>query len=123
MERTKRPQIPSFGDWNYYNEIPITQYFESAMQAGIMRSSHCSEEEEGERESRGAFYLAPPVKPTHHQSRPKERRSGAVKQKKKVAIKPVDEDLYKIPPELIQKPRRNLLRSLFNGCLGLNCVA
>lgn len=35
-----------------------------------------------------------------------ERRSGAEKQRKKVAIKPVDEDLYKIPPELIQKPRR-----------------
>jgi hypothetical protein len=41
------------------------------MQAGLVRSSHCSEEEEGE--SRGAFYLASPVKPTHRQSRPKVR--------------------------------------------------
>ncbi|KAJ1685687.1 hypothetical protein LUZ63_017077 [Rhynchospora breviuscula] len=121
MEKSRRPQIPSFGDWNYYNELPITQYFESAMQAGLVRSSHCSEEEEGE--NRGAFYLASPAKPTYRQSHPKERRSVVEKQRKRVAVKPVDEDLYKIPPELIKKPRRNFLRSLLTGCLGLNCIA
>nr|CAD1820297.1 unnamed protein product [Ananas comosus var. bracteatus] len=41
------------------------------------------------------------------------------------APKAVDEDLYKIPPEfLYEKPRRKkLLRNLWSGCLGLNCVA
>ncbi|KAJ4766176.1 ubiquitin hydrolase [Rhynchospora pubera] len=122
MEKSRRPQIPSFGDWNYYNELPITQYFESAMQAGLVRSSHCSEEEEGE--NRGTFYLASPVKPTYRQSHPKVRKFSSLRgQEKRVAVKPVDEDLYKIPPELIKKPRRNFLRSLLTGCLGLNCMA
>jgi hypothetical protein len=27
-------QIPAFGDWDYANELPITQYFESSRQSG-----------------------------------------------------------------------------------------
>ncbi|KAK8923675.1 hypothetical protein KSP39_PZI019340 [Platanthera zijinensis] len=36
----------------------------------------------------------------------------------------VDEDLYKIPPELFcQTPKRKrLVRKLLSGCMGLNCV-
>ncbi|GAB2218530.1 hypothetical protein Droror1_Dr00001757 [Drosera rotundifolia] len=30
-------QIPAFGDWDYDNELPITQYFESAREAGLIR--------------------------------------------------------------------------------------
>ncbi|KAF8388510.1 hypothetical protein HHK36_027184 [Tetracentron sinense] len=29
--------IPAFGDWDYANDLPITQYFESATQAGLLR--------------------------------------------------------------------------------------
>jgi len=35
-------QIPAFGDWDYANELPITQYFECARQAGLIRYSSSS---------------------------------------------------------------------------------
>ncbi|GAB4835440.1 hypothetical protein Ancab_000347 [Ancistrocladus abbreviatus] len=37
-------QIPAFGDWDNVNEMPITQYFESARQAGLLRYSSSSGE-------------------------------------------------------------------------------
>lgn len=37
-------QIPAFGDWDYANDLPITQYFESARQAGLIRYSSSSGE-------------------------------------------------------------------------------
>ncbi|KAJ3671938.1 hypothetical protein LUZ60_008017 [Juncus effusus] len=132
MEKMRRPQIPSFGDWNQYNELPITQYFESAIQAGLVRTSQCSEEG-----GRDLLYFSSPVKPTYqyqYQYNEPKIRKGVEKQyvnsdkiqqrKQQVAVRPVDEDLYKIPPELLrQKPKRRFLRSLLTGCLGLNCVA
>ncbi|KAL6132456.1 hypothetical protein ACLB2K_064699 [Fragaria x ananassa] len=36
--------IPAFGDWDYANELPITQYFECARQAGLIRFSSSSGE-------------------------------------------------------------------------------
>lgn len=35
-------QIPAFGNWEYVNDLPITQYFESARQAGLFRYSNSS---------------------------------------------------------------------------------
>ncbi|KAK8541923.1 hypothetical protein V6N13_137497 [Hibiscus sabdariffa] len=35
--RKRSGQIPAFGDWDYANELPITQYFECARQAGLVR--------------------------------------------------------------------------------------
>ncbi|KAG8478977.1 hypothetical protein CXB51_028876 [Gossypium anomalum] len=37
-------QIPAFGDWDNANELPITQYFECARQAGLIRFSSSSGE-------------------------------------------------------------------------------
>lgn len=42
----KSGQIPAFGNWEYANELPITQYFECARQAGLIRPTssalcHC----------------------------------------------------------------------------------
>lgn len=40
----RRRQIPAFGKWNQHSddEVPITQYFESAVQAGLLvRPAHC----------------------------------------------------------------------------------
>jgi hypothetical protein len=35
QQRRRRRHIPAFGEWNQQcEELPITQYFESAMQAG-----------------------------------------------------------------------------------------
>lgn len=37
-------QIPAFGNWDYANDLPITQYFECARQAGLVRFSSSSGE-------------------------------------------------------------------------------
>ncbi|KAI5423931.1 hypothetical protein KIW84_030232 [Lathyrus oleraceus] len=36
--------IPAFGNWDFANELPITQYFENARQAGLIRYSSSSGE-------------------------------------------------------------------------------
>ncbi|XP_074311702.1 uncharacterized protein LOC141647426 isoform X2 [Silene latifolia] len=36
-KKMRGSQIPGFGNWDYDNELPITQYFESARQAGLSR--------------------------------------------------------------------------------------
>ncbi|XP_020106605.1 uncharacterized protein LOC109722853 isoform X1 [Ananas comosus] len=162
--------IPAFGDWDDCDDLPITQYFESAAQAGLLRGRSFQEPPAA---AGHAFNLsAEPVCPTYRQHRrrcrpnddhPRKqvRRSGVVEReyvqcgvkeqqqrkqqlqgrvvvaqnivvaagpsprKPPRAPKAVDEDLYKIPPEfLYEKPRRKkLLRNLWSGCLGLNCVA
>ncbi|GMG99888.1 hypothetical protein Nepgr_001728 [Nepenthes gracilis] len=55
MCRRGGSQIPAFGDWEYVNELPITQYFESARQAGLLRYSSSS----GECDPRSAPVAAP----------------------------------------------------------------
>ncbi|CAL9157994.1 unnamed protein product [Musa hybrid cultivar] len=160
-----RPHIPAFGSWDYCDDLPITQYFESAMQAGLVRGRPFGED---------ADFLkvtADTVKPTHHHhhhhhhqrkvlnllpgtrvlrlfalilahqvKKPGERQYQQGQQRKQGkasdvtaqatprrprAAKAVDEDLYKIPPELLyQKPKRKrLLKGLWSGCLGLHCTA
>ncbi|XP_078171282.1 uncharacterized protein LOC144565400 isoform X2 [Carex rostrata] len=90
MEKTKRPQIPSFGDWNYYTE---------GKKGGLERDY---------------------TKKANAKQRKEVRRAGDV------AVNPVDEDLYKIPPELLnEKPRRrSSVKSWLTGCIGLSrCLA
>ncbi|XP_074586742.1 uncharacterized protein LOC141842435 [Curcuma longa] len=115
-----RRQIPAFGNWNYSDE-PITQRFESA-DGELVKYEEAA---------------AAPVKPVACQK--KVRKGGGEKGKKQRACearvaaermprrapKAVDEDLYKIPPELLcRKPKRWTQNwSLWRPCLGLNCVA
>ncbi|MBA0716248.1 hypothetical protein Golax_015092, partial [Gossypium laxum] len=160
-------QIPAFGDWDNANELPITQYFECARQAGLIRFSSSSGESnpyvaaydlyetaDSRKHSRN---LAPPRKQA---SRVREKGGAHVKEQKKAGRvcdvtepprkyyqhphhhvslsvnndnttssnskhpkydavpppnpkrlpvrppKPVDEDLYKIPPELLHSSKR-----------------
>lgn len=44
QEWKRSGQIPAFGNWDFANEMPITQYFESARQAGLIRYSSSSGE-------------------------------------------------------------------------------
>ncbi|ONK58803.1 uncharacterized protein A4U43_C09F16800 [Asparagus officinalis] len=148
---TRRVQIPAFGDWDYCDEMPITQYFESAMQAGLIRGHFFADEDAGLFKAHPPPAPAPPPrsKPAprskkvkgggggggekrQQQAKEQLRKQGRVydltpqsPRKPARAPKAVDEDLYKIPPELLrQKPKRKrMLRKLLSGCLGLNCVA
>ncbi|KAL5566779.1 hypothetical protein UlMin_029943 [Ulmus minor] len=159
----KSGQIPAFGDWDYANELPITQYFECARQAGLIRYSSSSGDSDPY--ARGDLYavdhpqkpvrtVAPPVRKT----RGREKRCPHVKEQKKQAKvcdvtepprngkphhvphirqtqlndvvsrphrppKPVDEDLYKIPPELLHSSRRKKRLGIFSRCLVPTCTS
>ncbi|XP_073014088.1 uncharacterized protein [Typha latifolia] len=132
MKRTS--QIPAFGHWDYCDELPMTQYFESAIQAGLFHRHYLGEDGD-------LFKVKPPTYRHLHGSQNKVRNGGVEKQQRKqgsvcdvgvgrsprkvrAVPKAVDEDLYKIPPELLyQKPKtKRLLRKLWSGCLGINCI-
>ncbi|KAM3691320.1 hypothetical protein ACJW31_08G006600 [Castanea mollissima] len=169
-------QIPAFGDWDNANELPITQYFECARQAGLIRYSSSSSGETDHRPYvRGDLYavdfnkqsrsVPPSRKTTRERSdggvreREREKRYNhnyhpqqKVKTAKKVcdvtepstktthataatttqndavplppASKPIDEDLYKIPPELLlHTSKRKKILGFFSKCLAPACAA
>lgn len=170
MDEWKRSgQIPAFGDWEHANEMPITQYFECARQAGLIRYSSSGE---CDQYMRGDLYathfkkpsreLAPPRKARVRQRRvphgnkePKkqgkvcdvtepprkqqhqqktmsmynvsENKNGvSVHPRPKLSVrppKPVDEDLYKIPPELLRSSKRKKKVTGFFSCLVPACAS
>lgn len=40
----KRHPLPSFGYWDYYDELLSAHYFESAVQAGVIRGHYFGED-------------------------------------------------------------------------------
>ncbi|THU58943.1 hypothetical protein C4D60_Mb03t19800 [Musa balbisiana] len=111
---TKSHQFPAFGCWDHCDELPITQYFESAVQAGLIGRHYFGEDGD-------LFKVSTQVKKGGHgggenhlgkeQQMKQERASDLTLQitprRPRRAPKAVDEDLYKIPPELLhQKPKR-----------------
>ncbi|KAG2628852.1 uncharacterized protein LOC120699294 isoform X2 [Panicum virgatum] len=152
--RRRRQQIPVFGEWNQQQceELPMTQYFESAMQAGlVVRAGRCCYHHGGTEaaalSSRSPSGSPPPHKPakkarsameSHQQQQvvhavSRRRQQGAPlvadggprAPRRPRVVRSVDEDLYKVHPDLLPKkgkPRKNV-RSLWMGCVGLNCVA
>ncbi|XP_021742685.1 uncharacterized protein LOC110708777 [Chenopodium quinoa] len=161
-------QIPAFGNWEYVNDLPITQYFECARQAGLIRysssSGECCDNHHNHNHNQNQhpnddLYTVDFIKPRPKQGKGREKRAGnnahvkegnrkqagkvfdvtvteipsseagvkrqprqavtAVKKKQQQyqydagsaapprrAPKAVDEDLYKIPPELLKRKRR-----------------
>ncbi|RRT46157.1 hypothetical protein B296_00035577 [Ensete ventricosum] len=142
----KSHQFPAFGCWDHCNELPITQYFESAVQAGLIGQHYFGEDGD-------LFKVPTQVRPAYHHHHHRkvrthhpnlfsfqlaltvwfyvkrgghgggEKNFGKEQQMKQERIgdltlqttprrprrapKAVDEDLYKIPPELLrQKPKR-----------------
>ncbi|KAK7337984.1 hypothetical protein VNO77_18578 [Canavalia gladiata] len=155
MDECKRSgQIPAFGNWDYANDLPITQYFETARQAGLVRYSSSSGESDRD------LYALPFHKPqptrniSTSSALKKGCRNGMVKEKENMkmnlrkqgkvcdvteqgrkpvrkhlhdavprspphrrAPKPVDEDLYKIPPELLRTTKRKKMLGFISKCL------
>ncbi|CAH8380989.1 unnamed protein product [Eruca vesicaria subsp. sativa] len=149
--KKKSGQIPRFGDWEDANEMPITQYFENARQAGLLRHhNHFTTSSSSTATSSSSSSSAEALKLGSHHTRPRHphpsRQTAGTKEKRgpqrrvrdvssqtdKYYVdvtgvkhdvapasrppKPVDEDLYKIPPELIYSSRRKR-RSGFLACL------
>ncbi|XP_008674181.1 uncharacterized protein [Zea mays] len=144
----RRRQIPAFGRWNQHTDE--AGYLESAVQAGLVRPGHCYHDDGGNEVVLFRSSASPPphkpakkVRSTmeghghHHQvqveagSR-KQRpfvagdgsRSRAAKPRPRVVRAAVDEDLYIVPSDMSRKKKgRKHVRSMWMGCVGLNCVA
>uniref|UniRef100_A0A0E0FD36 RIN4 pathogenic type III effector avirulence factor Avr cleavage site domain-containing protein n=1 Tax=Oryza meridionalis TaxID=40149 RepID=A0A0E0FD36_9ORYZ len=139
MKKGRRRHIPAFGEWNQQcEELPITQYFDSAMEHGlVVTAGHYYHATAGEL----LFKVAgspPPQKPPKKASEEHKEWDGEPGgeeegwaicfvhgSRRPRVVRAVDEDLYKVPSELLRKKAkgRKHVRSLWMGCVGLNCVA
>ncbi|XVF32075.1 hypothetical protein REPUB_Repub17cG0050600 [Reevesia pubescens] len=132
----RRSHVPAFGSWDWNNDLPFTQCFESARQAGLLRYSYS---EDRDLYVAGDLYENDVVTPAMivvPRRRTKVRESHAKEGKKqswevcsdvkeppsptpmgRPTPKPVDEDLYKISPELLfAKPKKKRGLSFFSSC-------
>ncbi|GMI98619.1 hypothetical protein like AT5G48500 [Hibiscus trionum] len=128
-----RNHVPAFGSWDWNNDLPFTQCFESARQTGLLRYSYS---EDRDLYVAGDLYENDVVTPAMivvPRKRTKVRQSHVkegweVKQPAAAAAspipmskptpKPVDEDLYKISPDLLYaKTKKKKGLSLFSCCL------
>ncbi|KAK6141769.1 hypothetical protein DH2020_024486 [Rehmannia glutinosa] len=113
----RRSHVPAFGSWDCYDDLPFTQCFESAREAGLLRYSYSEERD---------LYVAGDLYDNHVVTPamivvPRRRGYGKEKEGKKdewvmcdcevksvasphrEAPKAVDEDLYKISPHLLRQ--------------------
>ncbi|KAI4356309.1 hypothetical protein L6164_000341 [Bauhinia variegata] len=139
----KRSHVPAFGSWDWNDSLPFTQCFESARQAGLLRYSY-SESEDRDLYVTGDLYENDVVTPAmivvprisakvRDQNGKEAKKQTWVKDVKEPCSppplprptpKPVDEDLYKISPELLYaKTRKKRGLSLFSSCLVPTCIA
>ncbi|KAJ8543647.1 hypothetical protein K7X08_025265 [Anisodus acutangulus] len=130
-------QIPVFGEWDKANELPITQYFECARQAGLIRHScHSSLEENPDLYFQKPHFFAIPNNAPHTKTKgainkkrcPEKKWTKSSGPQMKSAqrptnAKPVDEDLYKIPPHLLPGYKRKRMFGFFSRCFAPPCKA
>ncbi|KAJ8899501.1 hypothetical protein K2173_018475 [Erythroxylum novogranatense] len=129
-----RSHVPAFGSWDWNSDLPFTQCFESAGQAGMLRYSYS---EDRDLYVTGDVYENDVVTPAMivvPRRRTKLRKPPSDKEVKnqqswepaspvRPTPKPVDEDLYKIPHHLLYaktKKKRGL--GFFSSCLLPSCV-
>ncbi|KAK9282573.1 hypothetical protein L1049_005494 [Liquidambar formosana] len=142
MDDFGRSHVPAFGSWDCADNLPFTQCFESARQAGLLRYSYS---EDRDLYVAGDLYENDVVTPAMIvvPRRRTRARHPHVKESKKQSWetdvkeppspppvspprrhtpKPVDEDLYKIPPELLYaKPKKKGVFGFFSSCLLPTC--
>ncbi|KAK7286743.1 hypothetical protein RJT34_21959 [Clitoria ternatea] len=136
--------VPAFGSWDWNDNLPFTECFESARQTGFLRYSY-SEPEDRDLYVTGDLYQNDVVTPAMivvPRTRQKVRGQNEKEAKKKnwesnnvkeppsptpmprPTPKPVDEDLYKISPELLYaKTRKKRGLCFFPSCLLPTCFA
>ncbi|CAN4115235.1 unnamed protein product [Withania somnifera] len=130
--KTSVVQIPVFGEWDKANDLPITQYFESARQAGLIRHSCHSSLQQNPFHHQTHFYAShTKTKEAINKKRcPKQKCTRKVEKGRKESgtmksndAKPVDEDLYKIPPHLLPGYKRKRMFGFLSRCLAPPCKA
>ncbi|KAG8089729.1 hypothetical protein GUJ93_ZPchr0011g27001 [Zizania palustris] len=145
-ERVRRRRIPAFGEWNYDHDggcgygygggdWPVTQYFDSAMQAGLVialppaspkppkkavkwidSGALAEDAEEGdEKQQKVVVGLAVAAAEQHGARKPARRLAddagahAAYHYKACRPVKAVDQDLYEIPPDMLcHNPRKRV---------------
>ncbi|XP_057482827.1 uncharacterized protein LOC130769640 [Actinidia eriantha] len=152
MDDFWRGHVPAFGSWDCNNDLPFTQCFESAREAGLLRYSYSEDRDlyvAGDlyqndvvtpamivvpcRRAKAAHPHAKQVKKQEEETwvvcdvkqppSPSPTPTVAAARPRK-APKPVDEDLYKISPELLYaKPKRKRGLGLFSSCLMPPCAS
>ncbi|KAL5562205.1 hypothetical protein UlMin_031952 [Ulmus minor] len=144
MEEYRRAHVPVFGSWDWNDDVPFTECFESARQAGLLRYSY-SEPEDRDLYVAGDLYENDVVTPAmivvprrrakvrdHHVKEAKHQGwvTDDVKEPPspppfpRPTPKPVDEDLYKISPGLLYaKHKKKRGFGFFSSCLLPTCIA
>ncbi|CAK8544849.1 unnamed protein product [Lathyrus sativus] len=133
-------QIPAFGNWENANELPITQYFENARQAGLIRYSSSSGDTDPDlygvdfkklgkttrnrettmrKQSKVYDVTEHPRKPMNNKKKTLHVNDVVVRKAPLPTRlpKPVDEDLYKISPELLRTTKRKKMLGFISKCL------
>ncbi|XP_047159433.1 uncharacterized protein LOC124829892 [Vigna umbellata] len=135
--------IPEFGNWDLTNDFPITRYFECATQPRPLRYTSSSAEtrlhnkpprplrNHTKQETRNKGRRCPHGKGKAYvdkeQSRKPNRRRKHMQVQQEDNVrrtpKPVDEDLYKIPPELLHTSnKRKKIMGFISKCfVQLSC--
>ncbi|OAY32897.1 uncharacterized protein LOC110630405 isoform X2 [Manihot esculenta] len=146
-----RNNIPAFGSWDWKDDLPFTQCFESAREGGLIRYSYSEDRDlyvAGDLYENDvvtpAMIVVPRRRAKVRQSRVKEERKKQQKSwvvndmkeppsptappqpnpaKARPTPKPVDEDLYTLSPQLLYaKPNKKRGLCFFSSCLLPNCV-
>ncbi|GFZ01838.1 hypothetical protein Acr_15g0004470 [Actinidia rufa] len=151
MDDFWRGHVPAFGSWDCNDDLPFTQCFESARQAGLLRYSYSQDRDlyvAGDLYQNDVVTPAMIVVPRRRAKVGRYSQPHAKKVKKqeetwvvcdvkqppspptppatpRKAPKAVDEDLYKISPELLfaKPPKRKRGLGLFSSCLMPTCAS
>lgn len=134
--------MPAFGSWDWNSDLPFTQCFESARQAGLLRYSYSEDRDlyvAGDLYENDVVTPAMIVVPRRRTKAREQRQNAKEKQSWKVndevmepaspipisrpTPKPVDEDLYKISPHLLySKSKKKGVLGFFSSCLLPTCL-
>ncbi|CAK8560099.1 unnamed protein product [Lathyrus sativus] len=136
----KRNHVPAFGSWDWNDNLPFTQCFESARQGGFLHYSYNSENEDQDLYVAGDLYdnhVVTPAMIVVPRRREKLRSQNEKDEKNqnwmnnvmneaamsRPTPKPVDEDLYKISPDLLYvKTTKKRGLCFFPSCLFPTCI-
>eukprot|EP00262_Sarcandra_glabra_P012139 TRINITY_DN3063_c0_g1_i4.p1 TRINITY_DN3063_c0_g1~~TRINITY_DN3063_c0_g1_i4.p1 ORF type:complete len:132 (+),score=7.98 TRINITY_DN3063_c0_g1_i4:131-526(+) len=129
MEQNKRCQIPAFGNWDFSNDLPITQYFESARQAGLLHHGAGVAQLQRQNSAKTTTVSRTKTKESakcyqHVNDQKRQGRVCDVTQPPRQCRPPraVDEDLYKIPTEVFNEmPHKKKLLGTLSRCRLMKC--
>ncbi|KAG8388867.1 hypothetical protein BUALT_Bualt02G0169700 [Buddleja alternifolia] len=143
----RRSHVPAFGSWDCNDDLPFTECFESARQAGMFRYNSYSDDRDlyvaGDLYENDVVTPAMIVVPRRrgkgagYSKEKEEKKQGWVvscdsdNDLKEAAesgparrVKAVDEDLYKISPHILrQHANRKRGWGFFSSCLRPTCVS